>query len=335
MSTALFVKLSNLPVIGVTGTRGKSTTTHLLEHIFNVAGKKFILGGNVREVSTLSMLPKAKNADYVLLELDSWQLQGFRKNKTSPHVAVFTTFYPDHMSYYGNDMKKYFIDKASIFKYQKKNDFLITGEQVMSFIKKWEGEIKRKIPGEHNIHNASLAIEVARRLGIKDVTIKKAVASFGGVVGRLQYLTTIKGVKIYNDNSATTAEATAAALKALGANKNIVLIVGGYDKNLDMTNLVKKIPHTCSKVILFKEKGTDRIRDEVFKMKKDGIEVYEEEGLKNCVKRAFAVAKKRETILFSPAFESFGKYFKNEFDREAQFLKIVKNLKPSRGGQVK
>jgi len=349
MSTALFVKLSNLPVIGVTGTRGKSTTTHLLEHIFNVAGKKFILGGNVRGVSTLSMLPKAKNADYVLLELDSWQLQGFRKNKTSPHVAVFTTFYPDHMSYYGNDMKKYFIDKASIFKYQKKNDFLITGEQVMSFIKKWEGEIKSKIitlksnlpkgwkikiPGEHNIHNASLAIEVARRLGIKDVTIKKAVASFGGVVGRLQYLTTIKGVKIYND-SATTAEATAAALKALGANKNIVLIVGGYDKNLDMTNLVKKIPHTCSKVILFKEKGTDRIRDEVFKMKKDGIEVYEEEGLKNCVKRAFAVAKKRETILFSPAFESFGKYFKNEFDREAQFLKIVKNLKPSRGGQVK
>ena len=94
-----------------------------------------------------------------------------------------------------------------------------------------------------------------------------------------------------------------------------------------MSKLLKEIPYTCSKVVLFKEKGTDRIRDEVFKMEKHGLKVYEEEGLKNCVEKAFTVSKQGETILFSPAFESFGKYFANEFDRENQFMKIVKNLK--------
>ena len=139
----------------------------------------------------------------------------------------------------------------------------------------------------------------------------------------------VNGIKIYNDNSSTTPDATIVALRAVGNKKvrKVVLIIGGDNKFLDMSGLLKEIPKFCSKVVLFKERGTDLIRDKIFEFKKKGIEVYEEEGLKNTAKKAFAIAKRGETILYSPAFFSFGKHFKNEFDRGDQFVKIVKNLK--------
>ena len=163
---------------------------------------------------------------------------------------------------------------------------------------------------------------------------KKTVKNFKGLEGRTQYLRTFKGVKIYNDNNSTTPEATIAGLRAVGSplrkdqrGRNVVLIIGGDDKKLDMSKLVAEIPKWCSKVVLFKEKGTDFIRDKVFEFKKKGIEVYEEEGLENTVRRAVSVAKKGETILYSPGFSSFGKYFKNEYERNDLFVKLVKNLK--------
>lgn len=347
MSATLFAKFSGLPMVGVTGTRGKSTVTHLIAHILERAGKKIILGGNVRGVSNLQLLKKVKNVDVAVFELDSWQLQGFGEDKISPQIAVFTTFYGDHMNYYKDDMEKYFADKANIFKYQKKEDLLIIGKQALPFIKKWqkkENKVKSKIilgeeklpkgwkfilPGLHNEYNAMLAVEVARYLDISDQKIKKASATFLPLPGRLEFLRTINGIKIYNDNSSTTPDATIAALRAVGdiSKRKIVLIIGGNNKSLDMSKLLSEIPKFCSKVIMFKEKGTDIIRDKVFKFRKNGIDVYEEEGLSDTVHRAFSVAKKNEIMLYSPASSSFGKYFKNEYDRGDQFVKIIKNLK--------
>ena len=86
------------------------------------------------------------------------------------------------------------------------------------------------------------------------------------------------------------------------------------------------MPKWCSKIVMFKERGTETIRDAVFKFKKKGIEVYEEEGLPNTVKRAYSLAKPGETILYSPGFSSFGKYFNNEYERSDQFMKLIKNL---------
>mgnify|MGYP001619995938 FL=1 len=302
----------------------------------------------MRGVSNLQLLKEAKNAKIVVMELDSWQLQGFGEKKISPHVAVFTTFYGDHMNYYKGNMEKYFKDKANIFKYQKKTDFAILGRQALPFIKKWQGKTKEKIkskkiiasgklpkgwkfnlPGNHNKYNAMLAVYVARICHIPDVKIRKALATFTPLSGRLEFLRTVKEIKIYNDNSSTTPEATIAALRAVGDPKKrkVVLIIGGDKKLLNMSLLLKEIPKFCSKVILFKERGTDTIREKVLKFKKKGIDVYEEKGLLNTVKRAFVVAKKGETILYSPAFSSFGKYFANEYDRGDQFVKIVKKLK--------
>ncbi len=100
--------------------------------------------------------------------------------------------------------------------------------------------------------------------------------------------------------------------------------MGVDEKNLDMSGLINEIPTWCSNVILFKERGTNRIRDEVFALTVYGLKVYEEEGLEATVDRAFSVAKPGETILYSPAFSSFGKYFKNEYNRSDQFVALVK-----------
>lgn len=348
MSANIFAKLSGLAMIAVTGTRGKSTVTHLIAHILKSAGKKIVLGGNIRGVSNLQLLKQIKNKDIAIFELDSWQLQSFGDNKMSPHISVFTNFMPDHMNYYGSSlttgqaMKRYFQDKANIFKYQKKTDILIINKQVLPFIKKWGGKIKSKIissselskgwkfnlPGSHNAHNAQLAVEATRACSIPDIKIKKALATFRPLSGRLELIKETRGVQIYNDNSSTTPDATIVALKAVGdVNKRqVVLIIGGDNKSLDMSGLLKEIPKFCSKVVLFKEKGTDSIRDKIFAFKKKGIDVYEEDGLPNTIKRAFIVAKKGEIILYSPAFSSFGKYFKNEYDRGDQFIKLVKEL---------
>lgn len=341
MSTALFAKYAmetGAKIVGVTGTRGKSTVSHIIHHVLIRANKRTVLGGNIRGISTLAMLPEIKAGDVAVLELDSWQLQGFGDLKISPNISVFTNLMPDHQNYY-RDMDGYFADKANIFRYQHIGDVLIVGGSIADRVRaaqppldpvipeKIPSDWKLKIVGEHNRENASFANAALQALGLSDGEIKIGIESFEGVGGRLQFLGEVKGVKVYNDNSATTQEATIAALRAVGDKKErkVVLIVGGDDKKLDMSGLVDEIPKWCSKVVLFKERGTDRIRESVFALE-PAVRVYEEEGLQATVERAFAVAKEGETILYSPAFSSFGKYFKNEFDRGDQFVALVKQL---------
>ncbi|MEK7581909.1 MAG: UDP-N-acetylmuramoyl-L-alanine--D-glutamate ligase [Patescibacteria group bacterium] len=331
MSASLFAKLSGVPIIGVTGTRGKSTVAYLIYHILKLAGKRVFLGGNILGVSTLAFLSKANLYNCAVLELDSWQLQGFGDSKISPHISVFTTFYPDHMNYYGEKMKHYFSDKAFIFLNQKKNDIFIAGKQVLPYIKKWGGKINGKlitpqyltnewklsILGEHNRYNATLAVAVAKELGIKEATIKKALKSFKGVPYRLELIRTIHDIKFYNDTTATTPEATLVALKTLGKNKKVILIIGGADKGLDMSALVKKIPKYCKAVIFLSGSGTKKLE----KIKN----IREYDNLRSAVKKAYEIAKKGDIVLLSPAFASFG-MFKNEYDRGEQFNRIVSRL---------
>ncbi len=334
MSATLFAKLSGVPMVAVTGTRGKTTTTIMIAHILKTGGKKVILGGNVQGVSNLQLLKSVKPNSIAVFELDSWQLQGFGTSKISPDVAVFTTLFPDHMKYYGDDMQKYFNDKANIFKYQKSNDIFVVGNQALPFVHKWGGKIiskmvtpinelpkgwKLKIPGEHNIYDASLAIEVARSMGLKDLVIKKGIESFKGVSGRLELVKSVKGVKYYNDTTATTPEATIAALRALGEEGDIILIAGGSDKGLDMTALLHEIPKYTKAVFLLSGTGTEKIKHEL----PNSVEVND---LKKTVLLAKKLASKGDIILLSPAFASFG-MFKNEYDRGEQFNKIVKSLK--------
>ena len=319
----------NVTVVGVTGTRGKTTVTSLIYHILKKSGKKVHLGGNIRGVATLSLLPKIKSGDIVVLELSSWQLQGFGESKISPHISVFTNFMPDHMNYYKNNLDDYFADKAFIFKYQKEGDTLVTGEILQKKIpKNFKGNLivsnktnvpknwKQQIVGEHNIENAALAIDAARALKIPMAKIKSGVESFKAVEGRLQFVKNIKGISIYNDNNSTTPEATTVALKSF-PQKQIVLIMGGADKNLDTKELLKTVEECAHTVILLPGTGSDKITNEGF---------YRAENLKDALETAYKSADKGDVVLFSPGFASFG-LFTNEYDRNDQFLKLIKGLK--------
>lgn len=150
MDASLFAKLAPAKIIGVTGTRGKSTVTHLIYNCLKAADKKVFLSGNVKGVATLPLLKKIDDKDcVVVMELDSWQLQGFGEAKISPHIAVFTNFMPDHMNYYKGSMSRYFKDKANIFKFQNENDFLIAGEKARKALRKF---FKGKINPVRNFH---------------------------------------------------------------------------------------------------------------------------------------------------------------------------------------
>ncbi len=340
MSASFFARLSRVPIIGVTGTRGKSTVAHLIFHILKSAGKQVMLGGNVLGVSNLPLLKKC-SLDFAVLELDSWQLQGFGESKLSPHISVFTTFYPDHMNYYGNKIKSYFADKALIFSNQKREDIFVVGRQTLPYIKRWGGRLKGKviIPapekfstqllGVHNDYNVELAVTTARFIGISNQDIKRALKSFKGIPYRLELIRTLREIKFYNDTTATTPEATIAALKALGGetaklkNKRIILIMGGSDKGLDMGNLANQLKKLKGEIVFLKGTGTKHFRK---KYPLSKIIQHEFDNMSKAVNYAFKRARKNEVILLSPAFASFG-MFKNEYDRGDQFNTIVKKLK--------
>ncbi|TSD05851.1 MAG: UDP-N-acetylmuramoylalanine--D-glutamate ligase [Parcubacteria group bacterium Greene0714_7] len=338
MSASWFAELSEIPVVGVTGTRGKSTVTHLLEDIMKRSQMHVLLGGNVRGVSTLALLPEVTQNSIALMELDSWQCQGFGDAGLSPTVAVFTTFMPDHMNYYRDDLDLYLNDKAQVFLNQKPDDTLVVGAQVAPVLKKKYGSkiLSRLVVadpayfpsgweismlGVHNLLNAMCAIETARALGIDEEVIKESVATFKGVPGRLEFLREIHGVGIYNDNSSTTPEATLAALRAIPGSRAI-LIMGGADKGLSMQELLSFVPAYAKRVILLTGSGTERLVTSNIATFMNAP-VYDR--LEDALKDAMDSAVEGDLILFSPAFASFG-MFTNEFDRGDQFVELVKKL---------
>ncbi len=340
MDESLFAKLApGVRMIGITGTRGKTYTTELIYHILKFAKKRVHLGGNIKGTAALPLLTKVKAGDLAVFELSSWQLQGFGEEKISPEIAVFTSFMPDHMNYYKNDVNAYFEDKAQIFKYQKKGDVLIVRPAMKSLVKgKYKGSLvvadsasipktwQIKTPGEHTRENAACAVAVARYLKIPEATIRKAVESFKGVPGRLEFIRKYKGISIYNDTCATTPEATVAGLAALAPlapNHKLILLAGGTDKALDATPLAKAIPEFVSTSVLLAGSGTSKLMS---LLKKENCEYSKEANLKKLIQKGVQSAKKGDIVLFSPGFSSF-ELFKNEYDRGEQFVKIVKELK--------
>lgn len=344
MDDELFLEYApkDITVIGVTGTRGKTTTASLIFHILKKAGKRAHLAGNIRGVATLELLPKIKSGDFVVLELSSWQLQGFHERKISPHISVFTNFMDDHLNYYPS-RKEYFFDKTAIYAYQKKDDVLIIGESLVKKIKKAPGtlvvatsallpkSLKPLIPGIHNLSNSALAFAVARTLKISKSQIKEAIETFRGVHGRLEYVKSLAGnIRVYNDNSASTPEATTTALRALfEKQKNIVLILGGSDKDLPLEILVQEIEKTCTHVVLMPGTGSEAFlaaRQKILHKRSATVPITLAKDLSEAVAIARSLVQKNDIFLFSPGFASFGA-FVNYYERGDQFEQIVRKLK--------
>lgn len=358
MSGALFAKLSGIPIIGVTGTRGKSTVTHMIHHTLThtTDGGVVLLGGNVRGVSNLQLLKEVRDESIAVMELDSWQLQGFGELGISPQVAVFTNFMDDHLNYYtrggkshNEAMNAYFADKANIFAYQEVGDVLVTIPEVLAraevYMKERQREIVQDIiladistllddyiltmPGEHNRLNATLAFEALKATGLSDEEIHEGLATFPGVPGRLEYLGTINGVKVYNDNNATTPIATIRGIEAVANSsaegKNVFLIAGGAYKEVDPSVLIEPMQKYCKYAVLLPGTGTDKLTEQLrnfpFEWKvSEGA--TGKEVLENAVKAGLHATQPGDVLLFSPGFASFG-MFVNEYDRNDQFVEII------------
>lgn len=346
-SAALFALLSGIPLIGVTGTRGKSTVTHMIHHALSeITGEKIIEGGNIRGVSNLQLLKEVREDSLAVFELDSWQLQGFGWAKISPQIAVFTNFMEDHLNYYHADMDAYFHDKAQIFEHQGEGATLITTPAVFERARAYmdaQGKVFEQhvvlvddstlpeeflvpVPGDHNRQNAALALEALKATGLTEEEALAGLSTFVGVEGRLQYLGDIHGVRVYNDNNATTPKATEVGLRAVAQGKNVILIAGGSYKEVDPSPLVPVIGEYCKKVILLRGTGTEKL---VASLEEDmsinrhiGDFVSLHDSLQSAVEDGFSSGGPGDVLLFSPGFASFG-MFKNEYDRNDQFVKII------------
>lgn len=343
-SAALFAEITKIPIIGVTGSRGKSTVTHMIHHVLSVVtGEPVILGGNIRGVSNLQLLREVKEDSLAVMELDSWQLQGWGWAEISPQISVFTNFIEEHLNYYLTEgrsreeaMQVYFEDKANIFKYQEDSGTFITTPEVFALAKQLRGvtlgqevvlvdlsmfpeDAHLATPGDHNRLNAALATEALKAVSLTEEEIFDALASFPGVEGRLQFLKEHNGIKIYNDNNATEPNATIAALKALHSEgePNIVLIAGGSDKQVALEPLVEEVAKHCKGVVLLAGAGTDKLLELMNAEVHDNMEEVVQAGLSLCTPG--------DVLLFSPAFASFG-LFKNEYDRNDQFVRFVNLL---------
>lgn len=348
MDESLFVKLApEVMIIGVTGSHGKSTTTMLIYEMLLHAKKKLgwkhkiLLGGNLRGLATLPLLKKVKAGDMVVLELSSWQLQGFGEAKISPRISVFTNFMDDHLDYYNNNREAYWNDKAYIFSNQTSSDYLVAPTTMLKKIQAKYPALKSHfmkplsipdswqlyIKGEHNKKNAELAFAVGNILQIKEGVIKEALTNFKSIAGRLELVRTINGIDVYNDTNSTSPDTLLVALNALGDKKNIVLIMGGADKNMDMSGALKRIPDFATTVVLLSGKGTtgtEKIKADMYALR--DVHIIEAKDLTDAFTQAFFYAREGDSILLSPGFASFG-MFVNEYDRGDQFNKIVKNFK--------
>ena len=326
MSADLFAELSGVPIIGVTGTRGKTTTACLIKAILDHAQIPALLGGNIRGVSTLALLDHASTAQFAVLELDSWQLRGFRAQEVSPRVAVFTTFYPDHLRYYHNDLDAYLADKAAIFLNQRPDDALIVGPQALPVLGRAYPDAARRAicaqgqtvegwslrtPGTQYRDNAACAREAALALGIHDDVIRPALQSFAPVSGRLELVRVTNGISIYNDAMAVIPEATIAAIKALSG-QPLILIMGGGEKGNAMQELVAQAKRHAKRVVLLTGSGTQLI-------KRHFPDALVHATLEAAVADALSAAVPGDTVLFSPALSSRG-MFRDAYDRNDRFI---------------
>ncbi|MEK7172713.1 MAG: UDP-N-acetylmuramoyl-L-alanine--D-glutamate ligase, partial [Patescibacteria group bacterium] len=331
-------------IVGVTGTKGKGTTSTLIYEILKKAGLKVYLGGNIGQ-PVLQYLLKAKPEDVFVYELSSHQLQSLKK---SPPIAVFLNLFSDHLDYYKN-FADYHNAKANIAKYQTKNDYLIFNakDKLVSAISQKAKSLKidfnqdKKyyktiLPGEFNQLNIKAAVAVAGLFMVKPEIIKTAVKNFKGLPHRLEFTGKFKGIEFYNNSMATVPETTILDLQTFNG-RPISLIAGGSDKGSDYSLLAKEIAKSSVKNLIILGQGTgERILKEMSGVRPPKnldpalggsdprqLRYFQTSAMEEAVKICYQQTPKNGVCLLSPASASFN-LFKDYQDRGEQFKKFVK-----------
>lgn len=352
--TEVFLEKYRDKIIGVTGTKGKSTTSSLIYHLLKKAGIKVQLVGNIG-APPFDSLGKDREEYLYVYELSSYQLE---KIKISPHIAVVLNLFKEHLDYH-KGYQKYLEAKSNITKWQTGDDYLIfnkdetaLGEIVKNSKAKkitfslhfdntdvhmdaidiyFRGEKilpKNSVPllGRHNLNNIEAAIAVAKLFDIKNNAIALAIKTFKPLNHRLEYVGEVNNIKFFNDSISTIPEATIGAIEALRPGVS-TLILGGYDRGLDFKKLAKTImEEKIENLILFPETG-QIILDEIKKIKGIKLPHYiMVDNMKKAVNSAMQITTKGKVCLLSPASPSFN-LFANYIDRGDQFTREIQNYK--------
>lgn len=341
----IFFKIFPGKIIGVTGTRGKSTTTYLIWKFLKTKFKRVFIGGNIRK--SVLELPLSYPESIAVLELSSFQLDDFAAEKRSPQIAVLTNILKDHLNWH-RDFKDYVEAKKVIFKFQRPQDLFFINPKnklVLRLSQQARSKvIKATLPknlqdtvdanlGRHYREAAGLAVAVAKQLGVRDEIIRKTLKNFRGLEGRQELINTVRGIKFINDTTSTIPEATEAALERVKHLKKsierIILIAGGEDKGLNYAGLAKRIAEDVEILILLPGTATNKLKAQISKLNLDNFPVVKNtKSMREAVQTAYNFAKKGDWIILSPGAASFN-LFLNEFDRGRQFVEEVRKLRSS------
>jgi UDP-N-acetylmuramoylalanine--D-glutamate ligase len=340
------------PIVAITGSNGKTTTTTLAGEIVASAGNRTVVGGNIG-TPAISFVGQATPETIAVLEVSSFQLETIQTFR--PKIAVILNITPDHLDRH-RTFAAYVDAKARIFENQRSDDFAVlnaddptclelgnhTQGKVSWFSRKKEighGAYVRdgrilfrdtddqqeimlvsEIPlkGAHNVENVLAAVSVGMLLRCPPVRIREAVRNFKAVEHRIEYVATVRGIEYYNDSKATNVDATIKALESFPA--NIHLILGGKDKGSDYRALSPLLRERVKQVYTIGA-AAEKIESQI----RDAVKIVHAETLETAVKRAAASAQSGDVVLLAPACASFDQ-FQNYQHRGKVFKETVRAL---------
>lgn len=320
--TELFLEEFAAQTIGVTGTKGKSTTASMMYHVLHSCkGENVQLVGNIG-MPCFDYYSEFNKDTIIVYEMSCHQLSHLR---LSPHIAVFLNLYEDHLDYYGT-YENYFNAKKNITLHQSQEDYFFYGNNV-PFI---DTVAKKKmisynmplsfdmqIKGEHNQFNARFVYTICTELyGCSDSACRQAIESFKGLSHRMQFVANINGVDYYNDSISTIPQATIEAIKSIPNVKTV--LIGGMDRHINYNVLIEFIKYHPEYIYILSYESGRRIYKAVSNMSN----CYYEKNLSEAVDLARGITPKGGACLFSPAAASYG-HFKNFEERGNIYMQMI------------
>lgn len=330
----LFFRFCDCKTIGITGTKGKSTTSNLTAKILNESGQNAVLMGNIG-LPVLNYIDLDKDS-IAVVELSSHQLEFM---KISPHVAVLTNVYEEHLDHYEKGFEGYVNAKLNIVRYQSEEDiFIYNGTQGISdFIdestikseklKVFAGgneltaplkNINKNLLGDHFLMDITYAATAAKIMGATDEAVVNTIKKYEGIPHRMEYVKTVDGVEFYNDAIATIPTAAINAIKALG---NVgTLIVGGLDRGIDYSDFIRALSQIDLDYVLCLPDTGYKIADGMTALGSKAVPIKVSDMVQ-CVAKAKELTKSGKACLLSPAAASYNVY--KDFEEKGNHYKSL------------